>query len=302
MASGPAVPVSLTLLALALAGCSDGGGAGPALPNANEGMLRGVVVTGAIVPIANASVRVTPGDLEATTDPDGAFELGPFESGSYRVEAKAPGYADGFVVVNVGPANKDIVSVVLQAVSADVPYFELEHFEAYIECSYAQNLGGVVGGDFSCLGITDLVLGVKIDNDVNAFPMHVNAGGFKGLLFEMVWEPQATMPNYAGFLRSAVPVGEAGGLGLEQQFWVDSGPSPLQAWVYQGIENDGAYDGDVFHPDQAVAADYEILVGGVTSGDQPAEVAFALQQTLDVFVTKFYNALGDPSYTVLDGA
>lgn len=290
------------LLALALAGCSDGGRDGEPLPGADEGMLRGVVVTGAIVPIANASVVVTPGDIGATTDALGNFEVGPLATGAYRVEATAPGYAMGFVVVDVGPTDLQVVSVVLEAVSTDVPYYELEHFEAYIECSYAQNFGGVVGGDFSCFGVTDLVLGVKVDNDVNAFPMHVNGGGFKGLLFEMVWDPQSTMPNYAGFIRSAVPVGEAGGLGLEHQYWVDSGPSPLQAWVYQGIENDGAYDGDVFHPDASVAADYEVLIGGVTSGDQPAEVAFALQQTLDVFVTKFYNALGDPSYTVLDGA
>ena len=289
-------------LAVALAGCSDGGGNAAQLPGAAEGMLRGVVVTGAIVPIANASVIVTPGDIAATTDADGAFEVGPLATGAYRVEATAPGYAMGFIVVNVGPTNLGIVNVVLEAVSTDVPYYELEHFEAYIECSYAQNLGGVVGGDFSCFGVTDLVLGVKVDNDVNAFPLHVNAGGFKGLLFEMVWDPQSTMPNFAGFLRSAVPVGEAGGLGLEQQFWVDSGPSPLQAWVYQGIENDGAYDGDVFHPDPTVAGDYEILVGGVTSGDQPAEVAFTLNQQLDVFVTKFYHALGDPGYTVLNAA
>lgn len=299
------VPVALAscLLALALAGCSDGGdGGGPPSLSANTGMLEGVVVTGAIVPIANASVRVTPGDLEATTDADGGFSFGPLEAGSYRVEAAAPGYGRGSTVVDVGPSIEDVVNVVLQATSMDVPYYEVEHFEAYIECTYAQNFGGAVGGDFSCFGVTDLVLGVKVDNDVNHFPMHVNAGGFKGLLFEMVWSPQATGPNFAGFIRSPVAVGEAGGLGLEQQFWVDSGPSPLRAWVYQGIENDGAYDGDVFHPDPTVAGDYEILVGGVTSGDQPAEVAFTLNQQLDVFVTKFYHALGDPSYSVLDVA
>ena len=296
--------VASALLALALAGCSEGGGGGggPAALPANSGMLNGVVVTGAIVPIANASVRVTPGDLEASTDPDGAFSFGPLEAGSYRVEASAPGYATGFAVVNVGPTVVDVINVVLQATSTDVPYFEVQHLEAYIECSYAQNIGGVVGGDFSCFGLTDLVLDVKIDNDVNHFPLRINSGGFKGLLFEMVWSPQATMPEFAAFLRSAVAVGEVGGLGQEQQFWVDSGPSPLQAWVLQGIENDGAYDGDVFHPDPTVGAEYEILVGGVTSGDQPAEVAFALNQRLDLFVTTFYHVLGDPGYSMLDAA
>lgn len=292
----------LPLLALPMAGCLGGDGAADVTLAADEGLLRGVVVTGAIVPIAGATVTLTPGGLANTTDANGAFAFGPLAAGSYRVDVAADGYAAGSLVTEVGPGRDGVVSVVLQATRTDVPYFELEHVEAYIECSYAQNVAGVVGGDFSCFGLTDLVLGVDIDNDVNTFPLHVNEGGFRGLLFEMVWEPQATMPNFAGFLRSPVPVGEAGGLGLEPQYWADSGPSPLRAWVLQGIENDGAYDGDVFHPDPTVGGDYEILVGGVTSGDQPAEVAFALQQRLDVFVTKFYNALGDEAYTVLGGA
>jgi hypothetical protein len=287
------------LVALMLAGCAGGGKEAQVQPGSGQGTLRGVVVTAAIVPIEGAKVTVEPGGLANTTDADGEFEIGPLEPGSYSLTVRADGYAAERMAVEVVAGSGDLVNVVLDAVTTDVPYSELLHFEAFIECSYAQNFGGVVGGDFSCFGVTDLVLGVKIDNDVNSFPFSVNAGGFKGLLYEMVWEPQSTMPDYAGFIRSPVPVGEAGGLGLEHQYWVASGESPLVAWVYQGIENDGAYDGDVFHPDPAVAADYEVLVGGVTSGSQPAEVAFALNQYLDVFVTLFYNALGDPSYSAL---
>ena len=295
----PAVPMAALLLAALVAGCAGGDG-GPATAAApGQGTLRGVVVTAAIVPIEGAKVTVEPGGLENVTDADGEFEVGPLEPGAYSLSVRADGYATQRMAVEVSEGAGDLVNVVLTAVTTDVPYSELYHYEAFIECSYAQNVGGVLGGDFSCFGVTDLVLGVKVDNDVNNFPLHVNAGGFKGLLFEMVWEPQDTMPNYAGFIRSAVAVGEVGGVGQEQQFWVDSGESPLVAWVYQGIENDGAYDGDVFHPDQNASADYEILVGGVTSGSQPAEVAFALNQYLDVFVTLFYNALGAQSYSAL---
>lgn len=267
--------------------------------DSDSGMLDGVVVTAAIAPIANATVRVTPGDVEATTGADGKFALGPLATGSYRVEASAAGYAPAFILAEVGPTRVDVVNVVLQATSTDVPYHELEKFEAYIECSYAQSLI-ISGGDFSCLGVVGLVTGIEIDNDVNNFPLRVNAGGFKGLLYEMVWQPTGTMTNYAGFLRSPVGVGQVGGLNQEQQFWVASGPSPLRAWVYQGIENEGAYDGDVFHPDPAVAGDYEILVSGVTSSTP--EVAVGLQQRLDIFVTKFYHALGAEDYSVLDDA
>ncbi|HUR26021.1 MAG TPA: carboxypeptidase-like regulatory domain-containing protein [Candidatus Thermoplasmatota archaeon] len=291
-----------TLLATLVAGCTGGGKEAPVELGPGQGTLRGVVVTAAIVPIEGAKVTIEPSGLENVTDADGEFEIGPLEPGAYSLSVRAPGYAPQRVAVEVAAGPGALVNVVLTAVTTDVPYSELLHYEAFIECSYAQNVGGVVGGDFSCFGVTDLVLGVKIDNDVNSFQFRVNAGGFKGLLYEMVWEPQSTMPDFAGFIRSVVPVGEAGGLGLEHQYWVNSSASPLVAWVYQGIENDGAYEGDVFHPDPAAAGDYEILVGGVTSGSQPAEVAFALNQYLDVFVTLFYNALGDESYSALTAA
>jgi hypothetical protein len=286
------------------AGCSGGGNAGDADVELGPGqaMLRGVVVTAAIVPIPDATVSVEPGGLETKTDPDGQFTLGPLDLGAYRLEAKAPGYATQRMEVQVEPEQARMVSVVLAATATDVPYHELLHFEAFIECSYAQAVGPL-GGDFSCFGVTDLVLGVKVDNDVNDFPFTVNSGGFKGLLFEMVWEPQDTMPNFAGFIRDPAGVGELGGLGAaagDHQYWVDSGGTPLRAWVYQGIENDGAYDGDVFHPDANASADYEVLIGGVT-GANP-EVAFTLNQYLDVFVTLFYNALGDESYSALTPA
>ncbi|MEA3136452.1 MAG: hypothetical protein QOJ26_34 [Thermoplasmata archaeon] len=289
-------------LGASLAGCAADSGDAIVPVGPGQAMLRGVVVTAAIVPIPNATVAVEPGGLEAKTDAAGAFSVGPLDAGAYGLAVHAQGYATQRVAVQVAEGDERLVNVVMDAVTTDVPYSELYHYEAFIECSYAQNVGGVIGGDFSCFGVTDLVLGVKVDNDVNNFPLHVNAGGFKGLLFEMVWEPQSTQPDYAGFIRSPVPVGEVGGLGAaagSHQFWVDSGESPLVGWVYQGIENEGAYGGDVFHPDQNVSADYEILLGGVTSGNQPAEVTFSLNQYLDVFVTLFYNALGDESYSAL---
>jgi hypothetical protein len=291
-----AVPAVLLAFAL-LAGCA--AKAPPAAVADDQAMLHGVVVTGAIVPIAGANVSVAPGGLFATTDAAGTFALGPLAPGAYQVTAKARGYADRTTTIQVATGPNKVANLVLDAVATDVPYFELDHFSAFIQCSYSQNFGGVVGGDFSCLGITDLVAGVKVDSDVDTFPVHVNSGGFKGLLFEMVWQAQSTGPNYGGYLRDPVNVGQVGGVGLEKQYWAGGGASPLRAWILQGVENDLAYKGDVFHPDTNVSADYEILVGGITDESKPADVAVTLNQKLDLFVTLFYNALGDQSYSVL---
>jgi hypothetical protein len=297
MRSTVLLPV-VALVGALLAGCSSDAGQ-PAEAGPGQGVLRGVVVTAAIVPIAGATVTAEPGRLVATTDEGGAFSLGPLDLGAYGLQVRAEGYATQRLAAQVVEGEGELLHVVLEAVASDVPYSELHHFEAFIECSYAQNIGGAVGGDFSCFGLSDLVLQVEIDNDVNTFPLPVNAGGFKGLLFEMVWEPQSTMTDFAGYIRSPVPVGEAGGLGLEHQYWANSSSNPMREWVLQGVENNLAYDGDVFHPDPAAAGDYEILVGGVTSGSQPVEAAFALNQYLDLFVTTFYNALGGESYSAL---
>lgn len=96
----PAVRSCLLVAALlALAGCSGGGGgtAGPDEPEgapalkatATTGVLRGIVVDGAVRPLADATVNVTgpAGSLAATTDDGGFFGFAGLAPGTYFVEA-----------------------------------------------------------------------------------------------------------------------------------------------------------------------------------------------------------------------
>src|SRR5687768_16775861 len=85
---------ALALLSTVLAGCSGGQDGEAAIPTGpGQAMLRGVVVTAAIVPIPNATVAVEPGGFETTTDGDGEFEVGPLDAGAYSLAVRAQGYA-----------------------------------------------------------------------------------------------------------------------------------------------------------------------------------------------------------------
>lgn len=289
--------VGALLLLAGLAGCADGA-TEEAAQDAPTGMLAGVVVTEAIVPIPGAEVRVAGTEVANLTDAKGEFLVGPLEAGTYELRVEAEGYSRTTVTAQVAARGENRVSVVLPAVSTDVPYHEVEHFSAYVECSYAQRFAGVVGGNFNCLGITDLLLGIKIDNDRAEFPVEIRGGGFQGILVEIVWDPQATMPHWSGYLRD--PVGAGGGVGLESQYWSAVDESPIIAWVLQGIENDGAYGGDVFHPDPNATAEYMISVTGMSDTSEPVDVAIALEQELEIFISRFYHELPGGGYGIVD--
>lgn len=288
------------LLASGLAGCADDNP-----PDADSEVpqgvfLRGLVVTQAIVPIADAKVTLTPGGLAATTDEAGQFEVGPIERGTYQVAVRAFGYADTVVQASAGD---QLVKVVMQAVRSDVPYIEVLKYDAYLECTFDiwvapyQILGA------PCVGVIDLVTGTDLSNDDWQFEWEVSAPGLVGILVEMVWDAQATGSQMGMLLRNVAGAGsgiDAGGTNIDIQFASTRGPSPLRMWVVQGVVNPGADDGAAFQVPQNDTMAYKVLILGRADYDQPADIHLMLENRPQVFLTKFYHALGDPSYTVLD--
>lgn len=292
-----AIPVAL--LALALAGCSDGAGPAAVLP-ADEQPLSGVVVTQAIVPVAGATVRAQPGDLEATTGEDGLFDLGPVAAGTYQLVVRAEGYAEAVVTAVAGP---QVAKVVLLATSTDVPYIEVQKFDGYLECTFDIWVSPYQVLGAPCVGVVDLVTGATVSSDQWQFVWEVSAPGLAGALAEMVWDAQPTGSHMGMLLRNVAGAGsgvDAGGTNVDTQFASTRGPSPLQMWVHQGIENPGADEGAAFQVPQNDTMQYKLLVLGRADYSQPADVHLMLQNRPQVFVTEFYHRIGDPSYSVLD--
>jgi hypothetical protein len=295
--------VLLVPLLFFLAGCGGSPEAAP-MASADEAFVHGLVVSPAIVPIANATVTATPGELSVQTDAGGLFTLGPLAAGSYRLKVEADGYADVLVEAQTGDA---LVKVVMTNVRNDVPYIEVLKWDGYLFCTIDQNIAGyqIVGAP--CLGVADIITGQQVSQDTWQFPFRVDAPGLKGVLAEMVWDEQATGKNMGMLLRNIVgagggiDAGDGAGGDTDIQFASAEGPSPLQMWVYQGIENPGANDGAAFQVPQNDTMEYKLLILGRADGSQQVDLHLMLENHPQVFLTKFFNAMGDPSYSIANG-
>ncbi|HLF16931.1 MAG TPA: carboxypeptidase-like regulatory domain-containing protein [Candidatus Thermoplasmatota archaeon] len=139
------------LAATALAGCSGGSGGSESTTEANfedlgleatetTGIIRGIVVTPAIQPIAGATVTVTGGTTvvpPATTGADGAFGFDGLEPGTYFVEAVKVGFnrIQRDVEVVAGVAEPSAVRIVLEPDANYRPYVTPHVYEGFIECT-----------------------------------------------------------------------------------------------------------------------------------------------------------------------
>lgn len=289
--------LALPLFVAVLAGCADDAPAEPASA-APTSSLRGVVVTQAIVPVADATVTVTPGEWTTTTDANGLFEVGPLEPGTYLVAVQADGYAD---VRQEATPGGELIKIVLQNVRTDVPYIDVLSFEGFHECTFDFYIDGLGSQTLPC-GLVDCVSGQDVSTDVWLFEFAIESPGLQGILAELVFDSQPTGAQMGLHLRSVAEAGgcvDAGG-GVDVQYASMRGPSPLQMWVVQGIENPGAEGGAAFHVPQNETKLYQIMTVGRADYDAAADVHLRLQSRQQLFVTLFYHKMGDPSYSILN--
>lgn len=131
----------LAVLLLLLAGCTQSPGAGPAasvVPHAHDdrGMVHGVVVDEAVVPVAGAVVRISGGGAawNTTTDADGGFRLGPLASGAYAVEVHHPDFLPAQALARVQDGER--ASLRLQVVHRPdaAAFVQAYQFDGYMEC------------------------------------------------------------------------------------------------------------------------------------------------------------------------
>lgn len=147
----------LLAFALFLAGCTGNGdpSAKVDVPDAfqepvevadGKGVLRGIVITPAIVPVADAVVQIVSSGQNKTTDEDGAFVFADLEPGSYFIEVSKPGWTrvqqSAEVVADV--AEPEAVKVIIEQLPGSQPRVETLRYEGYIGCSFGTpiNYGG----------------------------------------------------------------------------------------------------------------------------------------------------------------
>ncbi len=213
--------VTLTICALALAGCSETApvpeeedlGLDDYQATATTGYIKGVVVDETISPLAGVTV-LGPDGLTATSNELGAYGLPDLDAGDYCLMFSKIGY-DSIQVCTTVVAGVEPETLRTQMVSNPdlLPYADLLKFKGMVRCglSYIAACGafGIVGQDVG-------------DRFMATFPLDTVP---EHITMEAVWEgTQPTGDNFQLRLGHS-PAGPA---------TVDAtatGPSPQQAWV-----------------------------------------------------------------------
>ncbi len=187
--------VAFLLLATALAGCADSAPAQTAgseeeafqelegEATATTGLIRGVVVDEAIVPIAGATIKIKALDLETTSNDMGAFLFSDLEPGTYFMDVSKLGYdkVQAQQKVEAGVAKPPVVRVQLTSDPSSLPFAVPIVWNGFIECSLragTANMAGSVGLN-ACNGVGQQDVNFP-HGDIGADPQYVQA--------EMLWD------------------------------------------------------------------------------------------------------------------
>jgi hypothetical protein len=140
------VLVAIMVAAVALAGCSDGKGPGDdgfglddeLQATDTTGVIRGLVVDTAVVPIAGATIQVVGQNLNATSNEGGLFGFSGLTPGSYFLQVSHPLYetVQATAEVVAGVDKPAITKVQLIANPDAKPYYFPAEWSGFLGCTY----------------------------------------------------------------------------------------------------------------------------------------------------------------------
>jgi hypothetical protein len=322
------VLVSILLVMVTLAGCSDKAGKATADPDdvdfgevpvevtEDTGAIRGVVLNDAIVPVAGAFVQVLGSPLNATTDSQGRFVFSKVVPGTYFLAVSKDLHQATQTQVNVvaGAKEPPILKVQLVRDYPQDPYMAAPiEMVGFFTCTQA---GGIVWGYSSSpchmftvpqLGPQDTCASAGVCLDQTRV-FHANVGpGWQTMVFEMTWEASATgtseklgmtvSENYD--TRSASHIFASYGSGDPVLFRLEVGePGPLASGPSgdkQMVPPEGMQDMSMF---MSVRQPDPICVATVCR----APPALAVDQEFRAWVTQFYYAPAPEGWSFMAGS
>ncbi len=299
-----ALLLTMTLVAVTLAGCSDD--APPATvvddpftdfddpASSGKGLLRGIVIDNSITPIPDARVVIKGSTLETMTNVNGAFQFTDLDPGTYFLEVSKPSYtkiqAQGTVEADV--AKPEIVRVQLELIPGELPAFVPLQYDLFMSCGF--KLANFVFSASSCDPTGALGLASQ-DDSMHAFemdredaPAHYQS--------EIIWE--ANQPASSGLVTiqcNRDNTGCGSGVGSDRICNV-RGPSPLVCRVNNDMASEDVpgggnnfttiRDGAGWSPLFAVGL-YSNCAGQCVIG--AVGVGAALDQEVKAYISVFYN-------------
>jgi hypothetical protein len=282
--------VTLLLLCICLAGCSDSVGAAQdeVAEVAPIGSLPGVVVDIAIQPIAGATVVANPGGQTVTTDAVGAFRFDDLEPGTYALTASKAGFLNTTVVASVlADRPSPVAKMVLDHDPEAVAYVTALYYQGFVECAAfpfnwcgQANIASLILCEAygACLGniTTDRSLAFHWLDRVPDF-----------LQTEMVWEANNDLgENFlfviGGMTREELAAGTGAALNTTR------GPSPLMLQLDGPTLEEHSIGGERSLMTQLHPSPQEEIPGGCVVWN-PCGPSFHAMQDYEYFTHAFYG-------------
>lgn len=284
--------LSLAVIAVALAGCSDA--AAPA-QQADEfsdeldeqlqatdstGVIRGVVVDNAIVPVVGADIRLVGAQAKTTSNDNGQFGFGGLEPGTYFMEVSKLGFipAQQSVEVQAGVEDPPVVRVLLQRDESFNPYSSTRQHTGYYQCG----LAFVV-----VCGAPNLLLGEGTAPDSSTWTFYFEKAPTYWQT-EMVWDSTQEVSPDLRLEVEALDSGCTGALLIENQL----GPSPLKIAANETGLSSRSVGGDecglyhsIFAGDILEQAHCDYWVVPIVK----CGIGFAIEQEFEWFVSEFHG-------------
>lgn len=281
--------VALLLAGIALAGCADSGGTpqeedttgldDELVATDDTGIIRGIVVDAAIVPVEGVRITIDAAGLETTTNAAGEFGFQGLEPGTYFLDAERLGYlpVQQSTDVQAGVEKPPLVRILMERDKTFNPYSTTQYYKGFYEC----------GSSVVVLcGAPNILTGSQVTSDTST-PTIFFDGPPTFVQTEMVWESSQALSRALYFEMEALtgcdaPPGETLLANAE-------GESPIRARANEtvlevgtiGVGDCGIYH-SVFSGD---ASDGAACVPGVLC----AGVGVSLQQDFEWFITGFYG-------------
>lgn len=305
----------LAIAAVALGGCTaKAPAAAPLTATATTGVLHGLVVDGAVHPVAgaNVTVRVGNGTQTSTTGPDGLFRFAGLEPGNYLVQVTKAHFmqAQQAVDVHAGVDDPPLAKFVIEFQADSLPFADVYKYDGFYECGAYQvricsnvNIATWVvicadSGGKVCIG--------NVTNDRSLLFQYVQ-GGLSYLQSELSWDSTVDTGKVLTMLMGGGTDAELkAGVNLPA-FNSTTGPSPLVGRV-TNHEGPGAWCARVPNPpcqtpdtlnSSKIGTERALLVqidtgptydtGMDCVAFSPCGAGFSAQQRFSLYTTAFYR-------------
>ncbi len=279
------IPLAIAILTVSLAGCSESAppaevddGPAPDEVASGKGVIRGIVIDGAITPVPDATVSVAALGLETTTDADGAFLFIDVEPGTYFIEASKVGWTSiqGSTVVEADVLRPELVRLQIIPVPGTEPMVITLVQSGFIAC-----------GASTTATVHSVCSDAQLNEDRShvLFEIPVKPDHYQ---VEIVWKSTQVLATslYTIHYMYDFPNETLMG-GFDFRLCEFGGESPLICSL--GPEELAAFDiGGGIGVDVAMFS------------DGPAGNGAALDQPFDVYMSLFYNMAPDDEWTFVE--